>query len=147
MTAGGGRPYPLGDPLRAALHLRELHSQALDHGEALRAALDQSEASAWQRSEADARLADAAPALAEALRDLLGWIGRPGEAHTDLRARIDDWFYRETGLFAPGRDEPAAMGSDRREERRARWDAWTAAHGERVRAAAGDALSAAGVTP
>ena len=88
--------------------------------------------------------------LREPLEGLIELHARPGEYSAEAWERIAEAFYRETGMLAPGKDQPAAMcGTPTGEERREAYDAWLRGRTERAVAALSarqnnDAASVAG---
>jgi hypothetical protein len=82
---------------------------------------------------ANARLIAAAPDLYEALVDLEELFARDGESSNDRFERVAALFLRDTGVLAPGKDDPFSGLVD--VERRDRFEAWYARRAERARAA------------
>lgn len=82
------------------------------------------------------RARDAAVAeLVEASRSLIDMYKRPGESSIDHYERIAAAFRRDTGMLAPGKDQPAAAGGAGFQERFDAYDAWFVAKGNRIAAA------------
>jgi hypothetical protein len=97
-----------------------------------------------ERSLANARLIAASPEVLEALKGLRELHAMRGENRSETWERIAELFYNETGILAPGKDQPAAMcGTPTREERDTAYRDWLDARVDAATAAIAKATGGA----
>lgn len=89
-----------------------------------------------EQTAAYAHLITAAPALYDALADMLWLCKRNDENYNDVFERIGERFYNECGMLRPGKSQADALnGTPSDEERERTFEAWRAAFYTRARAA------------